>query len=168
MSAVASSTISETKFDKSEILDTVFTFSDLTKSSFKDCKIVKASLFDQIVSLRGVSFSGSEFKDVFFAGSDLTGADFRGVKGLKPEYFYAAKNIDKAVFDEKEFKEKVNDVKESDYIKFINDSELTKQRKDAIFLTLCEVEYSVDTLERTKKIDSCKEDFKKKAQKISK
>ncbi len=177
MSAVGSSTISETKFDKSEIIDTVFTFSDLTKSSFRDCTI-SASLFDQITSFKKVSFFGSTFKDVFFAGSDMTEADFSGGKDLKPEYFYATKNINKAVFNDekskKEMVEKVEKVKEEDFMGFINRSELTEQRKDGLFSTLCELKYTLEKYpkgkesKRTTDINKCKEDFKKKAQEINK
>ena len=59
-------------------------------------------------------------------------------------------------------------LKENDFIRFINKSELTEEKKDAIFSALCELKYPKDVLKRTKKIDSCKKDFKKKAQEISK
>jgi|GEM_PF-3113078 len=170
-SALSSSTINETDFDGSTIIDTVFTRSDLTKSSFKG-SVITASLFDQ-ATLKDVNFSGSELKDVFFAGSDLTASDFRGAKGLKPEYFYKAENIDKAVFnDEKSKKEMVEKVKEDDFIGFINKSELTEQRKDGLFSTLCELKYTLEEYpkdtERNEKIKSCKKDLKKKAQEIRK
>ncbi|MEK6682173.1 MAG: pentapeptide repeat-containing protein [Nitrospirota bacterium] len=164
-SAFSLSMIQNTIFNEATILDTIFTFSDLTKSSFKNCKI-GSSLFDQAI-LKDVNFYGSEFKDVFFAGSDLTEADFRGVEGLKPEYFYEAE-IDKAIFDEKFDKVATKNLKENDFIRFINKSELTEEKKDAIFSALCELKYPKDVLKRTKKIDSCKKDFKKKAQEISK
>ena len=176
-SALSSSTINETDFNGSTIIDTVFTSSDLTKSSFKGCTIT-ASLFDQAI-LKGVDFSDSEttktkFKDVFFVGSDLTGANFTGIPDLQPEYFYGAKNIDKAVFDDekskKEMAEKVKKVeeKEDDFIRFINKSELTEQRKDGLFSTLCKLKYPKGKYPKDEERNSCKENFKKIAQEISK
>lgn len=139
-SALSASVIEDNEFYGSTIIDTVFTFSDLTKSSFKYCTIT-ASLFDQAI-LNDVSFSGSELKDVFFAGSDLSGADFRGARGLMPIYFYAAKNIDKAKFDE-EFKNNLFNelpkIIEDDFKKYIENSELSKTRKEDLFLTIKEL-----------------------------
>jgi hypothetical protein len=139
-SAFSTSTIQNTIFNEAAILDTFFTFSDLTKSSFKDCMIT-TSLFDQ-ATLKNVNFSNSEFKDVFFAGSDLTEADFRGVKGLKPEYFYEGKNIDKAKFDDKfkmELNKKLPKIAEDDFEKYVDNSELSKTGKDGLILTIKEL-----------------------------
>jgi uncharacterized protein YjbI with pentapeptide repeats len=136
LSALSGSTILETHFDGSTIIDTVFTRSDLTKSSFQGSAIT-TSLFDQ-ATLKNVNFSGSKFKDVFFAGSDLTEADFRGVKGLEPIYFYAVEDeyIKKAKFDD-QFKIKLGQelpkITEDDFKKYIENSELSKDRKEALF-----------------------------------
>lgn len=136
-SAISNSIIEEATFDGATIIDTLFTFSDLTKSRFVDCKIT-ASLFNHISSFKGASFSAVEFNDVFFVGSDLTEANFKGAKGLKPIYFYKAKNIEKAEFDN-EFKIKltnelgIDSVKMTDekFLEYIKSSEL-RFRKDKI------------------------------------
>lgn len=137
-SAISSSTVEETIFDNATIIDSLFTFSDLTKSRFvNNCKIT-ASLFNHISSLKGVSFSGSEFNDVFFTGSDLTEANFKGAKGLKPIYFYKAKNIKKAEFDN-EFKIKLTNelgfdsekMADEKFLEYIKSSEL-RFRKDKV------------------------------------
>lgn len=130
--------VDETTFDELTIKDTIFTFSDIIKSSFVDCEIT-ASLFDQITSLRGTAFSNSKFKDVFFAGSDLTDADFKGAKGLLPIYFYEAKNIDKDNFDDPEFKIKVDKITEDEFKGYVNNSELADYRKEELFRTLDEL-----------------------------
>lgn len=146
MSAIGLSTISETKFDNSEIIDTVFTFSDFQKSSFVNCKI-NASLFDRISNLKGVKFSDTEFNDTFFTGSDLTGADFQGVKaGLQPVHFYEARNIEKAKFDEK-LKTEIEKKKitEDEFIEYvIEKSELIKVRKEDLLQSLDELMNRVD------------------------
>lgn len=146
-SALSLSTLLETKFNRSKIIDTIFTYSDLAKSHFTDSKI-ELSLFDLAV-LRYVDFSGTEFRDVFFAGSDLTGANFKAAKGLKPVYFYEAENIDKALFDV-EFKEeldkKLKNITEDKFKKYINEkSGLSKQRIEELFKTIYEIKSSEKT-----------------------
>lgn len=139
-SAFSRSSIFNTKFTGSKIEDTVFTFSDLTKSIFADCTIA-TTLFDQTI-LKNVIFSGAEFKDVFFAGSDLSDTNFKGSTGLKPVYFYKAANIDKALFDDafkKDLDEKLKKTTEDGFIHFINESELSSQRKRDVFNTLDEL-----------------------------
>jgi len=153
MSALSQSNILKTKFDGSKIEDTVFTFSNLTNSSFANCKEITDSLFDQ-VNLKDVDFSNSNFRDVFFAGSDLTNTNFTGVKGLHPEYFYKAKNIDKAKFDSEietkidgqqvkisadKFKQLTKNMSEEEFKKYIDGCEMPKYRKDDLFTTLAEI-----------------------------
>lgn len=140
-SAFSKSSIFHTKFNGAKIEDTVFTFSDLTKSSFADCAIT-SSLFDQ-TTLNRVDFSGAEFKGVFFTGSDVSEANFKGSRGLKPIYFYKAKNIHKAFFDEgfrRELDEQLNGMTEETFINYVNnESDLSSQRKKDIFNTLEEL-----------------------------
>lgn len=159
-SAISNSIIEEVTFDGATIIDSLFTFSDLTKSRFVNSKIT-ASLFNHISSFKGAHFSGSEFNDVFFAGSDLTEANFKSAKGLKPIYFYKAKNIEKAEF-ENEFKIKLTNelgidskkMTDEKFLEYVKNSEL-RFRKDKI-----------DELERT--LNELKTPKQEKDQKKSK
>ena len=137
-SAFSYSTITNSVFTNSTIIDTDFAFSDITDCDFSDSEIT-ASLFDQVVSLKGVKFNGTKFEDVFFAESDLTDADFTGAKGLKPIYFFKAKNIDKAKFDEgfkSELEDKMGRIDEIGFKDYIKNSTLSKSRIDDLLRSL--------------------------------
>lgn len=139
-SAFSNSQIINTKFDESKIFNTVFTFSLLANSSFRNCKI-SGALFDY-TNLAESDFSGSEVQDIFFLGSDLTGANFKKTKGLRPVHFYLSRHLDKALFDGNmgtEIQQSLAKITEDHFVDYVLRSSLTKQRRDALFVTLDEL-----------------------------
>lgn len=139
-SALSSSQIFQCSFDESTLVNTVFTFSLLNNTSFRNCKL--HSVLWDYTNLMDVDFSGCEMEDNFFLGADLTRVNFRKTKGLKPIFFYLARNIDKAFFDGnlgKEIQAQVLQITQPQFEDYVIKSSITKQRRDALFLSLDEM-----------------------------
>lgn len=140
-SAVSSATIANVDFNHAKIENSTFFLSGLSNTDFSGSTI-KATLFDQLKSLKNVSFKDVSFEDVFFTGSDLKGADFSSAKGLKPVYFYKAINLDQAKFDA-EFAKQLEGIKEkisdTDFRDYVRKSSLSRFKQREIFKTLDEI-----------------------------
>ncbi|MEK7482693.1 MAG: pentapeptide repeat-containing protein [Planctomycetota bacterium] len=136
-SAFSSTQILQCRFDESSFINTVFTYSPLMSTSFRNCKLF--SVLWDYTNLTDVDFSGSEFDDNFFMGADLTRANFRKTKGLKPVFFYLARNVDKAHFDGnfgKEIQSQLLQMTQAQFEDYAFKCNITKQRRDALFFSL--------------------------------
>lgn len=135
-SAFSLMTLSNVDLSRSKIIGTTF-----WSSSFSNCSIVEseitASDFTEIKVENEINFSRTKFDDVFFLGSDLKKSNFKGALGLKPIYFYQVEDLDSVKFDA-EFRKELEKVliTEEEFVEYVRNCKLTKQRADEIISTL--------------------------------
>jgi uncharacterized protein YjbI with pentapeptide repeats len=131
-SAFSEMIISNVDFSGSEITGTSFAASTFSKCSFAESEIIACNFYDIKVE-NEINFSNTKFEDVFFLGAKLKNSNFKGAIGLKPVYFYGVQDLDSVHFDDefrKELDKELKLITDDQFIKYVQNSKLMKQRKD--------------------------------------
>ncbi len=129
--------ISNVDFSGSEITGTSFAASTFSKCSFAESEITACNFYDIIVE-NEINFSNTKFDDVFFLGAKLKNSNFKGALGLKPIYFYGVEFLEYVQFDDEfrmELETELIKIQYADFIKYVQNSKLMKQRKDELIGT---------------------------------
>lgn len=136
-SAISSAAITDMELARVDILNTVFTDSNMQNTTFKEGSI-DSSLFDNAILFK-VRFSGVDFNDAYFTGTHFKDVIFEDVTGLSAMNFYPKKSLEGITISEplkSEIESDMKNISENDFLEYVFASDLTGDRRNTLMETL--------------------------------